>query len=170
MKHSPIHKQCDNWDKVAHVPFPRWNPNWNRTDYAPNLSQWRDRKPSLPDYLDRVEDNVFDAADRVAEMQQKLNYVYKFEDRHHALVNPRDYRYMRNVEVDLSIRCLEMSQKFKKSAQRIQAAWMSYMVRKNLKTEILNRRKAAYMIQRNYKFYRFLKTHKVIKNRAATLL
>lgn len=44
----PKEPDCDVIEKVALKPFPKWKPNWQRTDFAPNMSMWNDRKPSIP--------------------------------------------------------------------------------------------------------------------------
>ena len=38
---------CDYIEKVAFEAFPSWKSNWPRTNFAPSLDHWADRKPSV---------------------------------------------------------------------------------------------------------------------------
>jgi len=44
-KPHPKPPDIDPFDKIALKPFPQWNPNSPRSDFAPDLSCWKDRKP-----------------------------------------------------------------------------------------------------------------------------
>lgn len=39
--------KCDYLEKVAFEPFPPWNSNWPRTDFAPSLDKYADRAATL---------------------------------------------------------------------------------------------------------------------------
>jgi len=51
-------------EKVAFEAFPSWKADYKRTNHAPSLDKWAERRPTVTSYLSKCENKVFQAVEK----------------------------------------------------------------------------------------------------------
>jgi hypothetical protein len=81
-----------------------------------------------------------------------------------------NHRYMDCDELELTLKYTDLQIKWQSSATKIRSLWISFITRKRITPLILERRKAAIRIQRNYRARAIQRYIKILRRRAATMI
>lgn len=86
--------KCDPIEKIAFEPFPSWKADWPRTDMAPSLDKWKERRPTLNTKMSKLESRVFNAVTKAVNLEKKAHLIKDFELKHNVWIPEHNYRYM----------------------------------------------------------------------------